>query len=199
MDTMALKTAFLLTRNPVSALPSYYKFLYRFELGNGPDAEIPIGDWVAWRNENLELQMIKWVEHTKWWLDHYATPGSLMVVEFEKLTSKTEGPKTLSEMGKFLSATNPTIENIMAPDSDLPCLWNLLIGDTVQRKVPSKAAAKIPEGPKYPYTLENLDMLISHLKTLKRELGTNPNAEFVTDYIKGVTVAKRQVEKLLAS
>jgi hypothetical protein len=200
LDTTTLKSAILLIRNPVESLPSYFKFLYRYELGHGPNAEIPIGDWVAWRNENLEIQMTKWVEHTKYWLETYGATNNLLIVQFEKLTSKREGAETLARIGNFLGNVDPTVAARRVPDTSLPCLWNKLIGDKIPEEKLPKNLPTASEGPRYPYTVDQLDMLATQLKGLKRDFAKDPNADlFINDYIKGITSVKRQIEKILAS
>jgi len=199
LDTASLKSAILLVRNPVTTLPAYFKFLYRYEFGHGPDAKIPIADWIAWRNENLEVQMKKWVEHTRWWLQQYSASGNLLVVQFEKLVSKSEGPQTLVQIVNFLNSVDPEIGTTKAPDDDMPCLWQELIGDTIPEEKLPKNMKLEAEAPTLPLTLDQLDMISKILKDFKREFSRDPNVDlFIPDFNKGVTVAKRQVEKLLA-
>ena len=185
-------------RSPLHVLPSYFKFLYRYELNHGPDAEVPIGEWVVWRNENLEEQMGKWVEHTRWWLKNYGRcktcdSHSLLIVQFEKLISPKDGPETLMQISDFLSYAEPAIAEMVANSTDIPCLWNLLIGVSM----PTKPGDVLQ---KYPYTVPQLAMILNSLKSLQKEFSGDAYAAlFLPEYIKIVSVAKRQVEKLVES
>lgn len=201
MDTSSVKHAILLLRNPIDVMPSYYKFLFRMEEGGSPDEEPPVDRWVAWRNENFNEQLDKWVEHTDWWMKNYQASGKLMILPFEHFTDPKVGPETLKALGIFLGTTDPTIAPGLTPDNNLGCLWNMMIGDTApgQAKGSSKRAS-VNSFPRFPYTQSNLESLLDAMKKLKASYAGVPQlGNLLTEYIKKVTVAKRKVDQLLAS
>lgn len=199
MDTSNVKHAILMVRNPLDVMPSYYKFLYRMEEGGSPSDEPPVDRWVAWRNENFEEQLGKWVEHTDWWMKNYQASGKLMILPFEHFTDPKVGPETLKAIEIFLERTDPTITSNLTPDNNLGCTWNMVVGDSAP---PQKKAAKLGSGQhsRYPYTLANLDSTINALKRLKANYAGVPQlSNMLTEYAKKATIAKRKVEQLLAS
>jgi len=200
LDTSKLKTAILLLRNPLEVIPSYFKFLYRMEEGNAPDAHVPVEKWIAWRNENLQDTMDAWLEHTRWWISNYGEdPSNLHVVEFERLIKKKHGPEELKKIGMFLASVDAKVGATMVPESQLPCLWEKIMEETAP--IEPKKTKKVPgiaEGMPYPYTLDQLEMMTQSLTALKREFSKNKQVDSVLkSYVKGISIAKRTVQKLL--
>lgn len=216
MDTNKIQTAILLIRNPLDMLPSYFKFLYRHEFGNGVAAEVPIDKWVAWRNEHYMEQLEKWVEHTKWWMDNYS--GRIMILPFEKLTDPDEGWIVLKNIGIFLSQVDTpegTVTKNLVPEADLPCLWDLMIGQTVPpdsilgKVMADNAGKKLSKNqrraalknanPPYPFTIDQMDEMMKVLKNVKKTYNQVPQIhDAMAQYIRAITVAKKKVEKLLS-
>jgi Sulfotransferase domain len=200
MDTSKIKHAILLLRNPLDVLPSYFKFLYRVEEASNPTVEPPVDRWVAWRNENFKEQLDKWIEHTDWWMKNYQTSGKLMILPFEHFTDPQVGPETLKALGIFLGRADPVITQALTPDDKLGCLWNRMIGDTAPDHARGKKKHAAGNGvPRYPFTVDNLDVIVEGLKNLKRDHASVPQlSDALSDYIKRVTTAKRKVEQMLA-
>jgi len=197
MDTSKIQHGLLMMRNPLDVLPSYFKFLYHFEITQDPTAEPPVDRWVAWRNENFNEQLAKWSEHTDWWIQNYYSSGKLLILPFEDFVDRAKGPETLKAIGAFLGKVDPVAVANLTPENEIPCLWNKMIGDTVPKKGKRSGRTDIPH---FPFTIENLDNMIGVLKHLKKTHAAVPQAsEILGGYLKKVTTAKRQVEKLLAN
>lgn len=194
MDTSKVKSAILIVRNPLDVMPSYFKFLWKFDDTHDPTVEPPIDRWVAWRNENYMEQMTKWAEHTDWWLKNYQEDGKILVIPFEKLVKNTDGPEMLKSIGGFLSNVDPMLSNQLAPVETIGCVWeNAVASKAPQRKKGADAAS-------YPFTIEQLENTLTLLKNLKKDHHALPSInEALGSYIKQVTAAKRKVEKLLGA
>lgn len=201
-----MESAILLMRNPVSVLASYHKFLYRYEFGNGPEAKVPIDKWVAWRNDNYIEQLQKWVDHTKWWMEHYGAQGKLLIVPFEDLTDETRGPGILREIAVFLGQIDSNTAKHLAPEPELPCIWYKAIGWTEPldettnkpKRRPKRKQNVVLNPMTSPFTMDQLDTIMKAVKNLKREFATTPQLhDILGDYVKGITAAKRKVQRLL--
>mmetsp|Transcript_33260 Transcript_33260/g.47218 ORF Transcript_33260/g.47218 Transcript_33260/m.47218 type:complete len:341 (-) Transcript_33260:130-1152(-) len=200
MDTSNLHYAILLMRNPLMVLPSYFKFLYRFEFNNGPDAEVPIDKWVAWRNENYVEQLNKWVEHTQWWVKNYGAQGKLMILPFEHFTDPEKGPETLKQIGIFLGQVDQTTAANLVPEKDLPCLWRKTVGTSAPPEFadPKMRKKLLSQPPKYPFTLDQMDQMMQAIKLVKKEFDSVPQvSDLLNEYNRQITTAKRAVQKLL--
>lgn len=194
MDTSKIKSAILLVRNPIDVMPSYFKFLWKFDDSHDPTVEPPIDRWVAWRNENYMEQMTKWAEHTDWWLKNYQEDGRLLVIPFEKLVKNNEGPELLKSIGGYLSNVDPMLQSQLTPVESISCVWE----NAVASKAPKKK--KKDDAVSYPFTIEQLENTLNLLKNLKKDHHALPEInEALGSYIKVVTAAKRKVEKLLGA
>lgn len=194
MDTSKVKSSILIVRNPIDVMPSYFKFLWKFDEKNDPTVDPPIDRWVAWRNENYMEQVEKWAEHTDWWLKNYQEDGRLLVITFEKLTDPTEGPEVVKAIGGYISNVDPMLSNQMAPVETLGCVWE----NAVASRAPKKK--KKDDTTAYPFTIEQLENTITILKNLKKDHHALPAInDALNVYIKSVTAAKRKVEKLLGA
>jgi hypothetical protein len=197
MDTSKVQNAILLLRNPLDVMPSYFKFLYHFEITQDPTAEPPVDRWVAWRNENFNDQVAKWAEHTDWWIKNYYSTGKLFVVQFEDFVDRKKGPEALKSIGAFLGQVDPVAVSNITPENEIPCIWNKVIGETVPKTFKKGAASGLPH---FPFTVEQLENIVTVLKNLKKEhIGTPQVSQILADYVKKVTTAKRTVEKLLSA
>jgi hypothetical protein len=197
MDTSKVENAILMLRNPLDVMPSYFKFLYHFEITQDPTAEPPVDRWVAWRNENFNNQLAKWAEHTDWWIKNYYSTGKLLVLEFEEFVDKKKGPEAFKTIGAFLGKVDPVAVSNMTPENELPCIWSKVIGETAPKNF-----KKTPSGglPHFPYTVKQLENMVTVLKNLKKEhIGIPQVSIIMADYVKKVTTAKRTVEKLLSA
>ena len=78
--------------------------------------------------------------------------------------------------------------------------WNRMIGDTAPDHARGKKKHAAGNGvPRYPFTVDNLDVIVEGLKNLKRDHASVPQlSDALSDYIKRVTTAKRKVEQMLA-
>ena len=201
MDTSQVKHAILLLRNPIDVMPSYFKFLHRMDAANDPTVEPPVDRWVAWRNENFNEQIAKWAEHTDWWMKNYQSSGKLMILPFEHFTDPQSGPETLKAIGFFLGSVDPAAIESFTPDNELGCVWNRMIGETFpgdSKGGKKKKKVDTSGFPRFPYTLENLETLVTVLKDLKKEYGSVPQLSgALGDYLKKATSAKKKVQKLL--
>lgn len=195
MDTSKVQNAVLMVRNPLDVMPSYFKFLYHFEITQDPTAEPPVDRWVAWRNENFNEQVGKWVEHTDWWIKNYYSTGKLLILTFEDFIDKKKGPDMMKSIGSFLGQVDPAAVSMMAPENEIPCLWTKMVGETAPKKARKNRGGDIPH---FPFTIDQLDNMINVLKDLKKSHAAIPQvATILNDYVKKVTTAKRQVQKLL--
>lgn len=195
MDTSKIKSAILILRNPIDVMPSYFKFLWKFDDKHDPSVDPPIDRWVAWRNENYMEQMTKWAEHTDWWLKNYEEDGKLLVIPFEKLIKENQGAEMLKSIGGFLSNVDPMLSNQLAPVESIGCVWE----NAVSSKAPKKKK-KGDDPVSYPFTIEQLENTLTMLKNLKKDHHALPEMnEALGSYIKVVTAAKRKVEKLLGA
>ncbi len=188
-------------RNPLNVIPSYYKFLFRLEQGGSLDVDPPVDRWVAWRNENFNEQLDKWVEHTDWWMKNYQASGKLMILPFEHFTDPKVGPETLKAIGIFLGTTDSMVTATLTPDNNLGCLWNMMIGDTAPGHTKGNAKRSAANTfPKYPYTHANLDSIVEAMKKLKASHAGVPQlGNVLNEYVKKVTTTKRKIDQLLAS
>ena len=215
MDTNKMKTAILLTRNPIDMFPSYYKFLYKYEFAGGEELP-PIDKWVAWRNDQFSQQLDKWVEHTKWWVDNYGPSGRLMVLPFEHLVDPIDGPEKLKEIGMFLGMVDHegVMTQNLTPESELPCLWEKMIGQTIpEQSILGQAMLENPGKPlnknmrkkimreaslPYPFTMDQLETMAKTLRDLKKEYKDNEAfGKVMAEYTRGVMAAKKKVEGML--
>jgi len=176
-----IKRAFILSRNPMQAIPSYHNFLYEFEnkLKNH-STRAPVEEWIKWRDQLFYKQLKVWINHMEYWLDTYE-PKNRIVVPYEHLINPTQGPLVTEELNEFLGQ-GPGVTPI--PRESVKCVWETVV-NYKSGKVPNQRQA-LPkdvkfvgnypifpsssrEGPKErPYNEDQLDALIEavdHIRT----------------------------------
>jgi hypothetical protein len=169
-----VKQAILLIRNPMSAIPSYFNFQWEQENGlKQHTRRAPPNKWVEWRNGNFENELVRWVEHVRWWADSFQVnqPGKLHVLVFERLVSPDAGVDELVKLGRYLRNVSPEIAESMIPFKEYGCVWKMLVqppssGNGVRKRSDANAL----RGPrKFPYTSSQIQLLNHRLTELKNE------------------------------
>lgn len=121
-----LDSLILVLRHPMNALPSFQNFEY--ERDNGivsHSTRAPLEDWMEWRDENFEIELKAWVDHTAYWLDRYTFPGvggDRFVSVYEGVTDNIQGPKHAQALAEFLDSLDDAIRPAIDPDV-VACIW----------------------------------------------------------------------------
>lgn len=159
--------AILLLRNPLNAIPSLHNFEYE-QVHNLPNhsTRAPTEEWIAWRNERFDTELIKWRTHLTYWMDRYPAV-SRTVLTFERMVNIDTGVEEFAKLGRGLQKRDPRIE--LPPDEDLPCIWEVLVsdkrvGDEGSRRKSRRAGSE--RGPP-PYEFEHLDRMEGMFNELK--------------------------------
>ena len=116
--------AFLLIRNPLYSIPSYFNFLYEYENKlPGHSTKAPVDEWIRWRNDNFERQVQVWRRHTEYWMDTYDKLHR-SVISYERLIDDQNGPSEAMKIAEFLNRSDGV--STVAPE-DVPCVWHTIV------------------------------------------------------------------------
>ena len=116
--------AIVLIRNPIYALPSHYNYLYEKEhdLPNHT-TQAPAEDWIRWRDEHFEEELLKWRDHLIHWMTEYRSDDRL-VISYERLINAKMGPIETTRIANFLGRTEGV--EVVSPAS-IPCVWDRVV------------------------------------------------------------------------
>jgi hypothetical protein len=196
-----IEQAILLIRNPLNALPSFHNYIY--EQLNGlmnHSTRAPVQAWVDWRNKHFETEIGNWVNHTKWWIEHFPEKR-LLLLPYEKLTSAQWGPETLQQVGHYLGRVHPLIRQSLVTDSQYKCIFELLVQDGHIPGEKERRKSHRQGGPRgeYPYTNVQLEYMIQTLVQLRDEYQQKfPQLyQLLQQYLAEIVERKKQVEYLM--
>jgi len=165
----------LLLRNPLKSMPSFLSYLYEREnnLVNH-STRVPLEKWIEWRDEHFQKELMSWVHHTLFWMEHNSK-GNTLVISYEKLVDKNNGPMEYAKLGGFLSES--TGKKLAQSQDDIPCVWDYIINSRGDTSTNGKTPQSHRSGPKvYPFTDEQIDTIIHYLESLAQlypvELGS---------------------------
>ena len=163
----------LLIRNPAKAMPSWFSFMYEKKQHlSGHTVNLPLDDWIRYREKNFNASLQAWVRHTQFWLEHNGKENTL-IVTFEHLVDPQTGPDEVERFERFVSQSSgfPLIQE----PEDIPCIWDYVVnsrGDEIQ--------SHRSGGPKfYPYTDEQIDRIVAELSAIGKnytEMANTMNA-----------------------
>lgn len=123
--------AFLLIRNPLYSIPSYFNFLYEYENKlPGHSTKAPVDEWIKWRNDNFERQVQVWRRHTEYWMDAYDKLHR-SVISYERLIDDQNGPSEAMKVAEFLNRSDGV--GTVAPNV-VPCVWHTIVKYNSERR-----------------------------------------------------------------
>ena len=176
----------LLIRNPMNAMPSFLSYLYESQNGlDNHSVRAPLEYWIEWRDQHFEKELMSWVHHTLFWLEHNK-PENTLIMSYENLISKQSGPMEFARLGEFLHISSG--QPLAQQPEDVPCVWDYIVNSRGDMSTTGKTPqSKRSGGPKYfPYTDEQMDTMIHYLSSLSKlypvELGAMMDG-YVVDVI----------------
>mmetsp|Transcript_12402 Transcript_12402/g.19086 ORF Transcript_12402/g.19086 Transcript_12402/m.19086 type:complete len:306 (-) Transcript_12402:50-967(-) len=179
-----LQHAILLTRNPLDAMISYHKFIYRHTVKE-QEAEPTTEAWTRWRDENFNEQIQQWAKLVEWWIDHYN--DRLMILRFEDLTTPGRGTETFLQLRMFLSQVDANNAHQFTPSYELDCLWNKMIDTSKGRGYQLETY----------YTANQLDDVIAAFENLMKTHTSDAHLNYtLRDYLKKIINAKSDLAPL---
>jgi len=218
----SIDNAVLLLRNPLTALPSHHNYIHEMKYHlKSHSTKAPVREWIKWRDIAFDIEMKKWVNHTKYWLDNYNIPEKrLLLLPFEALTDETDGPYQLRRLGDFLATVHPDIRQGMVPPTKIPCVWNHFVKEQVPGESPILRGRAIAlfyagtteslaeqegdydneEDPVYTYTPQQLETMLQALSKLKESQDSKfPEiSALLQQYMEEVFQAKVDAESKIA-
>ena len=192
-----MNRAILLVRNPLYAIPAFFRFIY-FDIEKNErksESDVPpVGRWVFWRNANFDVELKAWVDHVKYWLTHF-TSNDLYVLPFEHLVSSEKGSTVLQQMGSFLGGTDPIVASKLISPEQYCCVWEKVIKHSDidgQQQQQQQRKEGVPSGI---FTTEQLDSIEVALATVRDASEVNFPAfhELMEEYLAEVSEAKKEV------
>ena len=173
-----IERAILLIRNPMHAIPSFFRFTYYLDHKQSTNSKKkknspPAKAWVAWRNDFFEQEMNLWVQNTEYWLKQYRREN-LHLLPFEYLISLDRGSDELQKVGNFLGSGDQTIASSLVPPEQFCCLW----GKIVQHSEKTSSAKKDI------FTSKQLQRILDELTRLMQSNDSFPEfSQLMQEYI----------------
>jgi len=132
-----IERAFVIVRNPMYAIPSYHNFIFEYENDLPTHTQrADIDSWIKWRDLSFDKEIQSWKNHLEFYMDNFSSSNRI-IVPYEDLTDKTEGPIVTKELNVFLGA-GPGVTPI---DNDsVPCVWGTVVGYENANTVPNSRA-----------------------------------------------------------
>ena len=124
-----ISRAILVLRNPMHALPAYFRFVYYVEQKNerASKAEQPPEEaWRAWLNNNFKSEVKLWVDHVRWWMANF-TRENLHLLPYEYLSSPERGSDELQKVGHFLASVDPVVASHLLEPEKFCCVWETMV------------------------------------------------------------------------
>jgi len=120
-----IERAFVIVRNPMYAIPSYHNFIFEYENDLPTHTQrADIDSWIKWRDLSFDKEIRSWKNHLEFYMDNFSSSNRI-IVPYEDLTDKIEGPNVTKELNTFLGA-GPGVTPI---DNDsVPCVWGSVVG-----------------------------------------------------------------------
>jgi len=171
-----IRKAILQIRNPLHSILSLFRFIYnekQKENGKAPVTQPPLHEWLKWRNDNFETELISWIRHTQWWLDNYGNEDLLML-PYEYITSTEKGSTELEKVGDFLKNVDPAVAESIIEKEKISCIWELIVGNYSKEKQTETQKLTIDKL----YSSDPFSLAQSQLKQMKERNSLRP--EFVT-------------------
>lgn len=170
----------LLLRHPMDSIPSYFNAIYEEENGmEGHSTHAPLMDWVRWRDYNFNVQLMSWVNHTRYWLDYYPDAGRRYISSYESITNADEkyGKMSALKLAGFLRETSGVNTALLDSEDEVACTWYQVVVDSrggTQRSTDTKNG-----DPTYvrPYDNSQLDRMEAELTKLKDDYGGRHNRD----------------------
>jgi hypothetical protein len=165
----------LLLRNPLKSMPSLLSYLYERENNlENHSTRVPLEKWIEWRDQHFQKELMSWVHHTLFWMEHNSK-GDTLVISYENLVDKNNGPMEYAKLGGFLSESSGK-KLAQSPD-DIPCVWDFIVNSRGDTSTNGKTPQSHRVGPKvYPFTDEQIDTIVHYLESLAKlypdELGS---------------------------
>jgi len=153
----------ILIRNPKAALASYFNYLWeRKNLKVSHLVQAPEEAWNEWRDKESTWEgfsdywaglIQSWKKQTDYEIAFY--------LPYERLTNNETGPRLLSRLGAELRRNGVRV----APEEDIPCLWNKALNGRKASKGTKRAAHKyIPS-----YTTQQQAFMLRALDNLRQK------------------------------
>lgn len=155
----------LLIRNPMKSMPSFLSYLYEQENGlENHSTRVPVEEWIQWRDHHFQEEIMSWVQHTLFWMEHNE-PNDTLIMSYEDLINEDTGPTELGRLGSFLQATSG--EELAQSAKNIPCVWDYIINSRGDTSTNGKTPQSHRKGPKsYPFTDEQVDTMIHYFTSL---------------------------------
>ena len=120
-----IQRAIIFVRHPMDTIAAYHDIIYASENNLPWDAapRAPLASWIKWRDAAFARELEIWRKHFTYWIERY-TELSRLIVPYEQLVRRKEGPDIVVKMAEFLSRTSGV--NVVNPD-DIPCVWQTVI------------------------------------------------------------------------
>jgi hypothetical protein len=165
----------LLLRNPLKSMPSFLSYLYERENNlENHSTRVPLEKWIEWRDEHFQKELMSWVHHTLFWMEHNSK-GNTLVISYENLVDKNSGPMEYAKLGGFLSESSG--KKLAQSQDDIPCVWDFIVNSRGDTSTNGKTPQSHRSGPKvYPFTDEQIETIVHYLESLAKlypdELGS---------------------------
>lgn len=166
--------AFVVLRNPLTAIPSYFDHLYQMNshVPAGDSSSETIAAWIKYRDNQFSDQLYLWERLVSFWMDKYEDEKR-MFFSYERLVDEESGVHEIKELAQFLEKgckeraielskndvgqtqdliVADAVKSFAHPD-ELFCIWKEFVG---------MAAPDIEDGQrswspnKRPFTAENI-------------------------------------------
>ena len=166
----------LLLRHPMDSIPSYFNAIYEEEHGMaGHSTHAPLMDWIRWRDYNFNVQLMSWVNHTRYWLEYYPDADGRYISSYESITNRNEkvGKKSALELARFLRKTSGVNTALLDHDDEVACTWHQVVVDSRPGGTQRSTDTGGNGDQKYvrPYEESQLDRMEQELTKLKAEYG----------------------------
>jgi len=158
-------TSVLLIRNPLKSIPSFLSYLYEREHNlENHSTRVPLHEWIKWRDTHFEKELMSWIQHTLFWMEHN-TKDNTLVISYEKLVNEKTGPAEYAKLGAFLQLISG--KELAQVPGDIPCVWDYIVNNRGDTSVNGKLPQSLRKGPKkYPFTDEQIDTVVHYLESL---------------------------------
>jgi len=155
----------LLVRNPLKSMPSFLSYLYEREHDlENHSTRVPLDEWIKWRDAHFAKEIMSWVHHTLFWMEH-STKENSMVISYERLVDKETGPLEYAKLGGFLQRISG--KELAQGPGDIPCVWDYIVNNRGDTSINGKMPQSLRKGPtKYSYTDEQIDTIVHYLESV---------------------------------
>lgn len=96
--------AFVVLRNPLTAIPSYFDQLYELNshVAAGASSAETTAAFVKWRDDYLSDQLLLWEQSLSFWMEHIVDDSKRVFFSFESLVDEGSGVQETFRLAQFL-------------------------------------------------------------------------------------------------